>query len=156
MRLVLLALLTGCTTVQSDPCRQVGDPILELARGDHSFDEPITALSYGIPPQGGAPYTPLRARVDGLDVQGQYVHFQMTAVDPTDGTDLGGVDYDVRLVCANVGESAGTWVLSDLHFRYFDWSMDELEGRSAEITVVATDADGVEVESKAKGPLQRI
>lgn len=155
IRLAWLALAVGCAPLAEPPCAVVDEPGLEVSPSDVSFAEYLEGdpLPYGIPPQGGAPYTPLHARVFGLDLaEGATV--ALWGEDPSDGAALGELDLVHRLVCANVGDSAGAWVASDLHFRFLGWSLDDLAGRSAAITVRITSADGEAVEATVKGPLE--
>jgi hypothetical protein len=119
------------------------------------FDEWMDGddLVAATPPQGGAPYTPLRARVTGLVDPQVGVTLSLSGVDPSDGSEYGEISYDTRLVCANVGDSAGLWLAADVHYRYFDWDLGELDGRRAEISFSVEDLDGNVVESSLGGTL---
>jgi hypothetical protein len=104
------------------------------------------ALWCGNPPQGGAPYSPFRVRIEGPEAYEDGVTVVMDAVDADDGTALGHTEVALGLACANVGESAGKWVGSEAHLRYDGWNLDELDGRSATLTFRAEamgDADVV-------------
>jgi hypothetical protein len=153
-RLILGLLLGGCSSGggPETPCEAQGDPSLEIGPADVPFGDFSDGddLEYGTPPQGGAPYTPLKARASGLPAMAEGVTIEMTGVSEL-GEYLGDVTYDTRFVCANVGDSAGTWVASDLHYRYFGWDLDALEGKEAEITVTVTDVDGASVEDTLLG-----
>lgn len=136
----------------------MGDPALEVAPSDLDFGvfQPGDALDYGTPPQGGAPYSPYHLRTTGLQDPGEGVVVDLWAVDTDDGSDLGSVQYDVRLICANVGDSAGWWVGSDVHMRFEGWSLDDLEGRSAELGVEVSDLHGGSVSTSIDGVLTRM
>lgn len=154
--LAWLVLVAGCAgTSPQTPCEVVGDPLVEVVPVETAFGS-FTAgddLWYGTPPQGGAPYTPLRARVSGLDDVASGVTLSLHGVDDDTGDVLGDVAYDTRLVCANVGDSAGTWLASDVHFRYFGWELVDLIGRMATITLTVTSTSGESVDADLTGVL---
>lgn len=106
------------------------------------------ALWCGNPPQGGAPYSPFRIRVAGPEALADGVYVEMIAVDADEGVELAYTDLTMGLTCANVGDSAGFWVGSEAHMRYYGWGLEELDGRTADVTVrVAPIAgDGPEIE----------
>ena len=87
---------------------------------------------------------------DGLD---ETTVVNLHAVDMDDGTQLGDISYDVRFVCANVGDAAGSWVGSDLHLRFQGWALEDLAGRSAEVTMTVTAPSGDEVDAALEGLL---
>lgn len=147
--------LVACAAeVPLPPCEEPGEPHLEVAPSDLDFGEFTDgdALWYGTPPQGGAPYSPFHARAGGMTKLDEGVHVVLAAAD-VDGTTLGDVAYDVRFVCANVGDSAGSWVGSDLHLRFFDWSLADLEGRTADVTIRVTDQTGTTLDADLTGLL---
>jgi len=151
----LLLLLVGCAESVGAPCEEVGDPDLDVAPADVQFGAFVDGdpLPVGNPPQGGAPYTPLHVRVDGLVSLQEGVNIDLSGVDPDDGSDLGELSTPSGLVCANVGDSAGRWIVADLHFRYFGWALADLPGRVAEISVLVRDVEGNEVETTLLGTL---
>jgi hypothetical protein len=154
--MILLAL--ACTdpdALEQTPCEELGSPGLELAPSDLDWGEfeDGDPLLYGTPPQGGAPYSPFKARASGLDGLDETTVVNLHAVDLDDGATLGDVSYDVRFVCANVGVAAGSWVGSDLHLRFNGWSLDALAGRSAEVTMTVTTPGGDEVDAALEGVL---
>ena len=156
MRPIALVLgLVACAEATHAPCQDMGDPDLDVAPADVAFGAFIDGdeLPVGNPPQGGAPYTPLHARVEGLTSLREGVTIDLFGVDLDDGSELGELSTPSGLVCANVGDSAGTWIVADLHFRYFGWWLDDLPGRRAEITVIVRDVDGGEVETSLTGTL---
>jgi hypothetical protein len=106
--------------------------------GDYGDFVDGVELWCGNPPQGGAPYSPFRFRLLGPEAFADGVELVMTAADPDDGTELGWTSLTMGLTCANVGESAGYWVGSEAHLRYSGWSLDELGGKAASITMEAT------------------
>ncbi len=99
----------------------------------------------GHPPQGGAPYSPLQIRLRGPEAWSEGMLLEMIAADPEDGSELAYTDLTAGLICANVGDNEGFWVSSEAHMRYDGWSLEELAGRSAELTVRASSMDGGEL-----------
>lgn len=159
MRALLpLLLLVACTEVPLAPCEAIGDPLLELAPVDADFGDFVDgdALLFGTPPQGGAPFTPIRARVSGLEDPALGVSLRVSGTDPNDGADFGEVAYETRMVCSNVGDNAGSYIAADIHFRYYDWSLDELDGRELELVVELSDLHGNSLTESMTGPLQRM
>ncbi len=155
MRRWALLLLGGCAPGGPEtPCEADGEPTLEVVPTDLAFGAFVDGdpLLFGPPPQGGAPYTPLKVRASGLAGLGTGATIDLWGSD-LEGEDLGEVSYETRFVCANVGDSAGTWVASDVHFRYFGWDLDALGGRIAELTTRVTDTSGAELEVTLQGPL---
>ncbi|MCO4746051.1 MAG: hypothetical protein KC912_14745 [Proteobacteria bacterium] len=152
--LLPLICLAACEPVERAPCQVRGDAELELTPSDRSFGEFTSGddIVFGPPPQGGAPYAALTGRVDGLDlVDG--VTLELWGEDVESGEDLGSLSYETRLVCANVGDSAGNWLATDVHFRFFGWNLDQLGGRVAELSMRVTDKDGMSVEQSVVGEL---
>jgi hypothetical protein len=91
-------------------------------------------LFCGSPPQGGAPYTPLRFRAVGPEVLGDGVDVRVTAVDVDTEEVLGDTQLTFGVVCANAGDSAGYWTGSEVHLRYDGWELPDLQGRRARVT----------------------
>lgn len=145
----------GCTSSPEAPCESDEDPSVRVVPAGLGFDEwmPGDGLIAATPPQGGAPYTPLRARVSGLVNPQNGVTLSLTGRDPDDGSEYGEVSYDTRLICANVGDSAGLWLAADVHYRYVDWELAELDGREAQIAFSVEDLDGNVVETEIEGIL---
>ncbi|HHO53066.1 MAG TPA: hypothetical protein ENK18_19860 [Deltaproteobacteria bacterium] len=102
------------------------------------------SLWCGNPPQGGAPYSPLRLRLEGSSGWSAGMFLELIATDLADGTELAYTALEMGLVCANVGESEGSWVGSEAHMRYDGRTLDDLEGRTAELTVRAAALEGDE------------
>ena len=154
---MILALWLGCGEA-AYPCAGIGAPGLDVVPVGLAFDGFVDGepLPYGNPPQGGAPYAPLRVRVSGLEGLDVGVHLEATATDADDGAFLGEASLDTRLVCANVGDSAGMWTGADVHLRFPGWSLEDLAGRSAEVEVTATDLEGAAVDAVLVGLLQRM
>ena len=151
-----ILLLVACAEGASAPCQADGaNPGLDVAPADVQFGAFADGdpLPVGNPPQGGAPYSPLHLRIDGLTSLREGVEIELYGVDLDDGSDLGELAAPSGCVCANVGDSAGMWIVADLHFRYFGWWLDDLPGRTAEITVVVRDVDGGEVQTSLIGTL---
>ena len=153
--LAIAPLCLACTDPQVAPCEAIDDPFIDVVPAGMDFDawESGDELVSAIPPQGGAPYTPLRARVGGLVDPELGVTLRVTGRDPSTDEEYGTLDNPSRLVCANVGDSAGTWLAADVHFRYFNWELSELDGREAEITFEVEDGEGNVVSTVLTGPL---
>lgn len=136
--------LAACEELEGTPCEAVAEPSVVAAPAGVAFGAWVDGepLFYGVPPQGGAPYTPLHARAAGLSDPQDGVTITLSGTDADSGEELGFVEIPTRLLCANVGDDAGTWVAADVHFRYFGWEMDALSGRTAEITFEIADLDG--------------
>jgi hypothetical protein len=132
-----------------------GAPILELATRDVGFGEleEGAAIECGIPPQGGAPYSAFTIRAAGIDQTETGMSVELTAYDADTGEELGTADYQQRMICANAGKSAGYWVSSEVHLRYNGWTLEELEGRSAEFVTRVIGLDGLEVSRELVGSL---
>jgi hypothetical protein len=154
---MFLWLVLACAPepVELPPCEESADPGLDVAPSDLDFGvfQDGDPLLYGTPPQGGAPFSPFHARASGLDSLDEGSKVTLRAMDSDDGSNLGSIDYDVRFVCANVGDAAGSWVGSDLHLRFEGWSLEDLAGRSAEVTMTVTDLDGDSIEAALEGRL---
>lgn len=151
-----LAVLAGCASAPPlAPCEQETEAGLDLVPSPLEFGTFTDGgdVEYGNPPQGGAPYSPFRARAGGFSTLDEGAVVDMWGTDLDDGSNLGEVTYEIRFVCANVGESAGQWLASDLHFRYFGWALEDLAGRTAEISVRVSDLDGNSVEQSLVGRL---
>ena len=163
MRLPLIARLAGVAVLAAcaptgpgpgelptHPCASESSGI-EVAPPDGDFGDLAEggSLWCGNPPQGGAPYTPFRIRLDGPEALENGVYIEMIATDLSDGSELAYTDLTMGLTCANVGESAGSWVGSEAHMRYYGQELLDLQGREAEITVRASalGPDPVEVEA---------
>jgi hypothetical protein len=80
----------------------------------------------------------------------------MTAVDAEDGSELAYTDLTMGLTCANVGESAGTWVGSEAHMRYYGHVLDDLDGREAVVTVRASAISTPDVEATTSWQVQLV
>lgn len=115
---------------------------LEVAPPDGGYGDLSLGgdLWVGLPPQGGAPYTPLRLRVSG---PGAFYDGVNVDIDVTEeGTLLAETSLPMRLVCANVGENAGHWVGAEVHLRWFGLALDELAARNVRVTVsVSADSE---------------
>ncbi len=110
-------------------------------------------LLVAIPPQGGAPFTPLRVRIAGFARPTDGLSLEAVGVDAETGEAFGTLVLGQRFICANVGASAGAWVAPDLHFRYPGWDLPDLYGRSAAFEVSVDDDEGVRVVTRLTGVL---
>lgn len=139
------------------PCEVSGTPAMELAPTDVDFGAFTDGdpLYYGVPPQGGALYSPFHARVAGIGDLDVSATVSMVGTEP-DGTALAATDYQMRLVCANVGESAGQWLGTDLHLRFGEWEIAELAGRAMRVEVTIANVDGDSVTGALEGVLTEV
>ena len=146
----LLGACDGGPDVSPHPCAspELG---LEVAPpgGDYGDLTDGGELWTGIPPQGGAPYSPFRVRLegpadlfDGIDVRMAVTEGDEVVADDT---------IPMRLVCANVGESAGRWVGSEVHLIYTGHSLEDLSGRDVNVTVTVNGGADGELEVSAHG-----
>ncbi len=146
--LVIGLLLGACSEPEPEPVLPSHPCASDVARLDVAppqgeFGDMVDgeALWCGNPPQGGAPYTPFRVRVAGPEALKDGVHIEMVAVDADAGVELAYTDLTMGLTCANVGDSAGFWVGSEAHMRYYGWGLEELDGRTADVTVRVSPID---------------
>ena len=149
--------MLACAAPQPDapPCAVSGNPGLEVAPADVDFGDFVDGdpLYVGFPPQGGPLYSPFHARVSGIAHLDIGAIATLTGTDPADGSAIASTEYTVRLICANVGESAGQWLGSDLHLRFGEWTTPELEGRAMHLELVVANLDGDAATSSLDGVL---
>lgn len=153
---VALALLAGCAGSGGAPCAPSGDPAIfagSAEAGPDAFADGDPFL-VAIPPQGGAPFTPLEVRIEGLAAPQEGLGVEVFGEDRDSGEDLGTLELGQRFLCANVGDNAGRWVAPELHFRYPGWELDQLYDRAATFLIVVTDAEGTEVQTERWGVLR--
>ena len=110
---------------------------------------PDDPLWYGTPPQGGAPYSPLRVRVRGDEAFAEGIDLTIEAYDRDTDERLAELVLETQMICANVGENTGFWVGSEIHLRYVGFDLEELEGRPVELTVRAAAHDSAVAISSA-------
>lgn len=138
----LALVVVGCAPLPEPPPPPCAaeEAALELAPPFGAFGELEDGgeLWCGDPPQGGAPYSPFRVRIEGPEALADGVSLQMTATDAEDGGVLGSTGLVLGLVCANAGESAGTWVGGEAHLRYEGSALEDLDGRAVDLVVTAT------------------
>ena len=137
------------------PCEALGSPSVEIAPAEIDFGafEAGAPLYVGHPPQGGALYSPFHARVEGLADLDLGTRILLTGTDPANDTVIAETEYEQRLVCANVGESAGQWLGADLHLRFGDWTVEALAGRPMTLTLAVEGLDGTAVSAVLEGVL---
>lgn len=144
MRTLLpVLLLAACEPPERPPCATDADPLLEAKPAEAAFGEHLAGdpLLYGTPPQGGAPYAPVDLRVSGLEGMAEGVLIELYGTDLDSGELLGTLQYPTRLVCANVGDSAGSWLANDVHHRFYGWELADLAGRAMALEVTVTDLE---------------
>jgi len=144
------------TSVDPGTCEATPDPLLEIAQyGPYGELQDGSELRYGHPAQGGAPYAPFSLRISGMDQGDLGMNIEMEAIDRDTGEILGTGTYAQRFICSNTGASSGSFVGADLHMRFFGWELDDLDGRTAEVSISVTNDDGVHVEAGYLGVLVR-
>ncbi|MSQ04034.1 MAG: hypothetical protein EXR71_19465 [Myxococcales bacterium] len=153
-----LALACAGTEPERPACDDVGEVAATVAPAGVSYDAVADgdALGYGTPPQGGSPYSPFHVRTTGLAALGEGASVRLVAQDLDGDVVLGDTTYELRLVCANVGDDAGSWVGSDLHQRFDGYDLDGLEGREVRITATVADLAGGSVSDSLIGVLTRM
>ena len=144
--IVLLALV-GCEPPEPEPPAALCDATPgEAARLDVShygtYGEPADIVYCGIPPQGGAPYAPFGIRVRGIDPDEAGLQVTMQAVDLDTGETVGTGEFTEHFICSNVGENEGHWVGSELHMRFYSYTIDDLHDRDVEIHLEAENTLG--------------
>jgi hypothetical protein len=155
MRWVAVLGLVACGEPTSDglvPGCVEDRAAVEVAPPDGDFGElrDGDALFCGIPPQGGAPYTPLRFRAVGPEALGDGVDIRVLARDADTDEVLGDTRLQLGVVCANAGDSAGWWTGAEVHLRYEGWTVPDLDGRRAALsfTVGAVGSPAVSAEEQ--------
>ncbi len=147
----LLALLVGCEGAPADTgtgplppadCFDESGARLELSLESGSFDDVEEGMTapVSVPPQGGAPYTPWMVRVTGDGALNGGVRMVATASD--DDVEVGDVEIDLVPICANVAPNDGWWMVSGVHVRYWEYTVDELIGRAVDFHFSLQDVGG--------------
>lgn len=151
----MIFLLACAVEPEGPPCEVSGDPGLEVAPADVDFGAFVDGdpLEYGVPPQGGALYSPFHARVHGVTDLDEGALIVLTGTDPTDGSLIAETEYELRLVCANVGDSAGQWLGTDLHLRFGEWTIEELVGQVMALELQIANLQGDSVSASLEGVL---
>ncbi|MEM6926686.1 MAG: hypothetical protein AAF602_07155 [Myxococcota bacterium] len=148
-----LIALIGCDPgdpISAHPCA-TDEMGVEVAPpdGDYGDLEAGGAFWVGIPPQGGAPYTPFRVRISGPDAMFDGVDVEVRV---TEGDALVAENVVPKgLTCANVGENAGRWVGSEVHLRYYGLELAELDGRDVEVEVTIVGGETGELVATERG-----
>ena len=144
--------------VERPACDEVGELAAAVAPAGLEYDEFADgdAIPYGTPPQGGSPYSPLHVRTTGLADLGDGASVRLVAHHRDSEVLLGDTTYELRLVCANVGDDAGSWVGSDLHQRFDGYDLERLDGLEVRITATVADLVGGSVTGSLTGVLTRM
>ncbi|MEN0061455.1 MAG: hypothetical protein AAGA48_04845 [Myxococcota bacterium] len=134
---LVVACSDGEPPVSPHPCAS-DETSLEVAPPDGEYGDLARggAFAAGIPPQGGAPYSPLRLRVTGPGELFDGIDVDIAVFE--DGALLTETQLPMRLTCANVGDNAGRWVGAEVHLRYFGLELEELDGRDVTVEVTVT------------------
>jgi hypothetical protein len=158
----ILPILYACGDAPDDTgdapesCEATSNPLLEIAQyGPYGELVDGSALLFGNPPQGGAPYAPFSLRISGMDQGDLGMGIEMEAIDSDTQELLGTGSYTQRFLCSNTGDNDGTFVGADLHMRFFGWALEDLDGRAAQVVITAANDDGIQVEASYLGVLER-
>lgn len=137
-------------TVPREVCAWAKDA--ELAARPYELPEgcPEGSLPVGTPPQGGAPFLPLRLRLHAdlgedvfrLDAAGQAM---------AGATVLGEEAVGVSALCANTGSDAGWYLLGELHLRFPGLEQADLDGVPLDVTAEVS-WDGGQASWTLSGP----
>ncbi len=144
------------TAIDPSTCKASNNPTLELAQyGPYGELSDGADFVYGHPPQGGAPYAPFSLRISGIEQGDMGMAIEMLATDSSSGEELGTGEYMQRFICSNVGDNSGKFVGADLHMRFYGWELDDLEGRTSDVTISASNDAGDRLETSFQGILIR-
>jgi hypothetical protein len=134
---------TDDTDVVSPTCAWDPPPLVEFARSVAAGMPPDgTPIEYGNPPQGGAPYAPFEVRLHAEFDTTQRIEVSANAVDTTSGEELGTIVQPQVFLCANAGPHAGWLYGGEVHVRFWDRSLEELEGKVVKVTLSVALPDG--------------
>ncbi len=129
--------------VVSPTCAWGALPVLEFARSVATGLPPDgTVIEYGNPPQGGAPYAPFEVRLHAEFDTTQRIEVSANAVDTTSGEELGTIVQPQVFLCANAGPHAGWLYGGEVHVRFWDRTLEELEGKVVKVTMTVALPDG--------------
>lgn len=164
--LAAIALLTACTgpvrrddpsdtdpttdsddtdVVVSPTCAWKSTPVLEFARSVATGLAPSgTPVQYGNPPQGGAPYAPFEVRLHAEFDTTQRIEVSAQAVDTTTEEVLGTIVQPQAFLCANAGPHSGWLYGGEVHVRFWDRTLEELEGKEVRVSMSVALPDGAE------------
>ena len=161
------SLVTGCVadgpggrrhtdSGEAVPCEARPSPQLELGQDQGYGLDDGAAVRFGHPPQGGPPFAPFKLRIDGIYGGDHGVQVVIEAFDASDGLPIGDVALTHRFLCANTGPDADHLVAGEVHLRFWDETLDSLEGRTATVVARVDAMDGTFAEHTYTGPLQRV
>lgn len=102
-----------------------------LADGPRADGDPI---EIGDPPQGGAGYAPFEVRLRAPAVNGPLTA-TITVEDADSGALLGDIEQPGTPFCSNVGANQGWWYVGDIHARFWDEELADLDGVEVLVTV---------------------
>ena len=138
--------LLGCSQAppkdSAAPGCEDGPLRLELAQRDGFPIAPQAPIQYGHPPQGGVPYAPYEVRFRGVSGADEGVTVQIEVTEVSTRELLGDVRLSQRFLCSNIGADEGHWVGGEVHVRFWQYDLDSLLGREAEVEAIVFAADG--------------
>lgn len=159
-RMLGLMVLMACAggEVDTDPlpqdCEPADSPSLEFAR-DLSVGVMTDGdvIAYGTPPQGGAPYAPFQVRVDADVPTGERFPVVATAVTTDTQEEIGTAAQNQAFICSNTGVHAGWRFGGEVHIRFWDQPLEDLEGREITVSLTLDDGSGLVLDAGATGVL---
>jgi len=143
-RTVLVLSVASCTSgpppldtdtqVPREACDWRGDPVLDVVPYALPDGCPADGLPVGTPPQGGAPYLPLRMRLHA-DLSDDVVRVQADGEARAAGQVVGEESVQVAALCANAGTDVGWYLLGELHLRFSGAEQATLEGLDLDVSL---------------------
>jgi hypothetical protein len=140
-----------------EPCDWAGAPELQ-AGFDLAAQGPVgpeDELPYGQPPQGGAPYAPfqVRAHVQWDDAALPRWLVTGVAIERSTGVEIAAAEQPQTFFCSNTGPHNGWLYGGEVHLRFPNDTLEELEGRVVDVALRMTLEDGTELEATGGGAL---
>ncbi len=162
LSLAAVLVFGGCVGDGPNPpsiegCEWVGDAVLEFGQdlAEVGPQPDGGSISYGNPPQGGAPYAPFQIRIHAELQPGVRVPVDGTIVEVGTGEVLATAEQSQAFICSNVGAHSGWLYGGEVHLRFWDRSLEELEGRQVEIDLSMQIPEGPLLEAGATATLSR-
>lgn len=144
-RQVGLVFVVGCTAAPTTDREETGEVPREACGWDEEpelaavpYDLPDgcgpDGLPVGTPPQGGAPFLPLRLRLHA-DLGEDVLRIDAEGTATRGGDVLGEEQISVAALCANTGSDEGWFLLGELHLRFSGLDQDTLDGVPLEVGI---------------------
>lgn len=97
------------------------------------------AVSYGTPPQGGAPYAPFQLRMQSSLAAGERVPLEAVAIEVATDMEIGRVEQTQSFLCANTGVHEGWLWGTEVHVRFPGIPLEDLDGREVRFEIALPD-----------------